>query len=41
VREQIANAKSERPKAQPLRREVTVDIGDKVRQIVPEPRRVG
>lgn len=40
VRQQIANPKPEPPKQQPVRREVTVNIGDKVRQIVPEPSRV-
>jgi hypothetical protein len=40
VRQQIANAKQERPKEAPVEREVTVNIGDKVRQVVPEPRRV-
>jgi hypothetical protein len=41
VRQQIANPNPEPPKKeQPVRREVTVNIGDKVRQIVPEPSRV-
>ena len=39
VRQQIANPKPEPPKKQPVRREVTVNIGDKVREIVPEPSR--
>jgi hypothetical protein len=40
VRQQIANANPEPPKKQPVQREVTVNIGDKVRQIVPELSRV-
>jgi hypothetical protein len=40
VRQQIANAEPDPPKESPVRQEVTVNIGDKVRQIVPEPGRV-
>jgi len=37
VRQQIAGAKYERAKKAPVRREVTVNIGDNVVQILPEP----
>jgi hypothetical protein len=40
VRQQIANANRNAPVQAPLRREVTVNIGDKVRQIVPNPPRL-
>ena len=39
VRQQISNPKPQPPKKQPVRREVTVNIGDKVREIMPEPSR--
>ncbi|OBK75016.1 rod shape-determining protein MreC [Mycobacterium sp. 1274761.0] len=38
-RQQIASAKRERPKEAPVQPEVTVNIGDKVRQVAPEPSR--
>ncbi|GAT11767.1 hypothetical protein H7I77_16210 [Mycolicibacterium novocastrense] len=37
VRQQIAGAKQERAKKAPAQREVTVNIGDKVVEILPEP----
>jgi hypothetical protein len=38
IREKIANAKPVRQKEPTVRREVTINIGDKVRQVIPDRR---
>lgn len=40
VRQQISNPKPQPPRKQPVRREVTVNIGDKVREVSAEPSQV-